>query len=100
MEKISDILDITKYGKDAKFNDIYQKGCLISISNVDCLNKKEKIIGMCIFVNSNYLILVYNYNKLKVFSKEGNYKVSGLDMTLLNLYRLYGYKLDGYIYTL
>lgn len=99
MEKISDILDVSYLKKGNNLSDVFTKGDIISLFNTNNINKKEKIIGMCLFVNNDYLILLHK-NKLKIFSKEGKYKISELDMTLLNLYRLYGYKLDGYIYSI
>ena len=79
-------------------NDIYKKEHNVSMINYVINSKKEleQVIfkGKCVYVDANYLILLYNDNKLKIFTKQENNKTSQLDMTLLTLEKLHGWTVE------
>lgn len=79
---------------------IYTKGNKIKI---DCyLNDNNKYVksnyqGEIIYIDSYFMILLYNINKIKIF-KNGFTSFNYQDSRYLDMYLLTLIKLNGYIY--
>ena len=55
------------------------------------IGKERKILGTIVYISHDYLVLLYNSNKLKIFTRFENNKINELDMQIQTFKKLYGW---------